>query len=262
MSTYERIREKQTSRRNRILKRIMMLILLCLLVAGGYYALRQPQLSFGIVYVTGTEKLLREDILFLTGLKEPVNFFVLDKNQVEGTLKKDIRIKNASVSYEFPNIINIAIQEEQPLFYLASSYGYVSISSQKEVMSAGKSIKNADAPIVSGVAGKNVFVGDIINDIKIIHIFDFLDSLDSFSRLKISEVNVYDSTSIKVIDIAGRPYFLGDVKQIKEKAPVLCALVKELSEKNLAVEFVDLSYAKPYIKIKQQTKTLAMEEKR
>ena len=251
MSTYERIRSKQTLRRNRILKRILTLVILCLLLAGSYHVLRQPQLSFGIIYITGIEQLLRDDILFLTGLKEPVNFFVFDKDHAEEMLKKDIRIKNASITYEFPNIVNIVIEEEQPLFYLASDYGYVSISSQKQVMSAGKSIKNADAPIISGLSGKNIFIGDIINDIKILHVFDFLYSIDNLSRLKISEVNIYNETSVKIIDLSGRSYLLGDIRGIKEKSIVFCALLKELSEKNLAIEFADLSYAKPYIKIKQ-----------
>lgn len=251
MSTYERIREKQSSRRKSFFKKIVIFFLFCAFIAGGYYALRQPQFAFGIIYISGNEQLARDDILFLTGLKEPVNLFLLDKTELENTLIKDARIKNAKIAYDFPNVVRIMIEEEKPVFYIACNYGYISVSSKKEVLSADKSIKSADAPIVSGLSGKNLFVGDIIDDNKMLHIFDFLDSLDALSRSRISEVNVFDSTSIKIIDLSGRPYFLGDIQAMQSKAPTFAALVKEFSEKNLAVEFVDLSYAKPYIKIKQ-----------
>ena len=251
MSTYDRIKEEQKIRRNKLLKRIFTLLLLALFAIGGYKLLCQPWFSFGTLYITGTEKLMRDDILFLTQLEEPVNFFVMDKTEIKKNLEKDIRIKKADVNYEFPNIININIIEEKPLFYAECQYGYIGVNTAGTVLNAAKSIKDGDAPILSGITCKSPFIGDTVYEENFVFIKDFLNSLDLNARYFVSEINVDNSSKVKIIDRLGRPYLLGDIKNIIEKSRAFGAVIKEFSQKNVAVEFVDLSYSKPYIKIKK-----------
>lgn len=235
----------------RFLKKIAILSFICSSFVAIYFLLCQPWFSFGRVYITGVQQISRQDILSLTGLKEPVNLFLVDKKNIEHILANDLRIKKADVYYELPNVLHINITEETPLFYAKSNYGFVSVNNDCVVIGATKNIKDALAPVVTGISSGNSFVGDRLAGLETNFAKDFLDALDAGSRSKVSELNITGGKA-KIFDLAGRPYIIGEMSEAGKKAAAFCAIIKEITEKNLAVEFVDLSYSKPYIKIKQQ----------
>ncbi len=250
-STYERIREKRAVRRKRFFKKLMLIIFTIASFIGVYFLLHQPWLAFGNVYVSGTKSLLREEILFLANIQEPVNLFLLKSKDIEETLKKDLRIKNVQTGYQLPNVFYINIEEEQPLFYVKSNYGFISVNSKAKVFSAAKSIKNSLAPIVTGISSEKSYIGDTITDKMLLQIYEFLNTLGEVTKNKISEINIYDNTKVKIIDVAGRPYFLGEIKGLNDKIQQFSGIINEFSQKNVDVEFIDLSYSKPYIKIRK-----------
>ncbi len=253
MSTYDRIKEQRTLRKKRLAKRMAIFVVMVSFAVGTYFFLHQPWLAFGSVYVTGLEKISREEVLFLTGLKEPVNLFVLEKKEIQHVLDSDLRVKKASVSYELPNLLHIDIVEEQPLFYVMSDYGFVSVNASGQVIAAGKNVKDAGAIIVSGLSAGNVFVGDQVVDGKLNYVLQFLNNLDSTVRNELSEFNVDKNSRARIIDLSGRIYILGETNNVEKKSADFSAILKEILKKNIAVEFVDLSYSKPYIKIKKQS---------
>lgn len=249
--TYERIRKKRAEKLKDIFKKIAFLIIFALFLLGGYVLLHQSWLSFGTIYITGAEKMSREEILFLTGLKEPVNLFIVDRDAVHKSLASDLRIKNASVGYELPNILHIDIEEKKPIFYVMSSYGYVALDMEGVVINAAGNIKDAAAPVVSGVSIGSEFVGDQITKGEVAQLIVFLNMLDQSAQNNISEINVSPEGKVKIFDLPGRWYLMGDIDGLGQKAKSFSAMVKEFSKKNLSVEFADLSYSKPYIKIKR-----------
>jgi cell division protein FtsQ len=232
------------------LKKAALFIVIVLFLSGLYFLLRQPWFSFGAVYITGAEKTRREEILFLTGLKEPVNLFIVDCEVIHKSLMSDLRIKNARVGYELPNILHIDIEEKKPAFYVASSYGYAAIDELGLVIGAAGNIKDGAAPVLSGVSIGNGFVGDQITEGKIAKILDFLNTLDQNAKNNIAEINISDAGKVKIFDLPGRWYIMGEIGELGQKAKSFSAMIKEFAKKNPAVEFADLSYSKPYIKIK------------
>ncbi len=253
MSTVERIQEKRLVKRRIKFKKIAMYALTAVSFVALFFLLRQPWFAFGTVYITGTERLSRQEILALTGLKEPVNLIILDKANVEHILTNDLRIKKAAVSYELPNILRIDILEEAPFFYIKTSYGFAGVRSDGKLMSAGKNIKDALAPVLTGVSIGNTFVGDTVSTKEINYFRDFLTTAGTEARGKIAEIHINSSGKAKIFDLSGVPYIIGDLTEAGKKSMTFSAIVKEINEKNLAVEFADLSYSKPYIKIKKQS---------
>lgn len=252
MSTYKRIKEKRWQRRWEFFKKIIVSILLGMFLGVGFGILHKPWFAFGTIYITGTEKISKNEILELTKLQEPANLFLVNSNNVETILSNDLRIKSVKTRYELPNIFHIDLVEAQPLFYVISNYGFVSVREDGIIISAEKNIKEGNAIILSGVSVNNHFIGDKIEDENIKLVVEFLNNIDSNLRNQISEFNIYDEKKSKIIDLMGRNYILGEVKNIPSKARVFSAIIKEVLEKNIAVEFVDLSYSKPYIKIRNQ----------
>ena len=45
------------------------------------------------------------------------------------------------------------------------------------------------------------------------------------------------------------PILLGPVKNLAEKAPVFMTVFTEIKNKNIQAEYIDLTFAKPYIKL-------------
>ncbi|MDR3349232.1 MAG: FtsQ-type POTRA domain-containing protein [Acidaminococcales bacterium] len=251
MSTYERIQKKRKENRNNIFKKILVFLAGALFLVCGYILLRQPWFSFGAVYITGAEKIRREEILFLTGLKEPANLFIIDCNLIRQSLINDLRIKNALVRYELPYVLHIDIEEKKPVFYVASSYGYVALDAQGLVIGAAGNIKDGAAPVLSGVNIGNGFVGDQINKDEIAQMLAFLNMLDQNVLNNIAEINISGTGKVKIFDLPGRWYIMGGIGELGQKAKSFSAMIKEFAKKNPAVEFADLSYNKPYIKIKR-----------
>ena len=250
MSTYERIKQNRHKKRNRLFKRIGFLILIITFCMGTYWFLLQPWAAFGNIYITGNEKIQREEIVYLIKLSEPVNLFLINKNQVEETLKNDLRIKSVETSYELPNIFHIGIEEEKILFYVESNYGFVAVIPDGRIIMVNKNIKDEFAPIVTGISVKNKFVGDNIKNENTEQLFLFLNTLDNYTKDNISELNIYENNKMKVIDMKGNYYFFGALEDTQKKAVDFIAILKEVTEKNLIIDFVDLSYSKPYIKMK------------
>lgn len=254
MSTYKRIKEKTWQKRQEFLKKLILSMSIGVVVGLMIGVLHKPWFHFGTVYVTGTEKITRSQLLELVDLKEPINLFLLDTKKVDKILVNDLRIKSVNTKYEFPNVFYIDIVEAQPLFYVNSNYGFVSIREDGIIISAEKNIKEGNAIILSGVSVGNNFIGDKVDNVNIKLVVEFLNNIDVNLRNQVSEFCIYEENKAKVIDLMGRTYLLGDMQNILAKSEVFSAIMKEVLDKNIAVEFADLSYSKPYIKIKEQKK--------
>ncbi len=251
MSTYERIKKGQKKRRNKFIKKISFFFVFIFAAFGVYFLVHQKWFSFGTVYITGNKNIKHSEIMFLAGLEEPVNLLLVDKDRIKNILDNDLRIESVDISYELPAVLHIDVREQKSLVYIMSDYGFVAVSPNKKVVEATKNIKSGSAIIVTGISLGHIFVGDVISNEMVNHIIDFLNDIDEDTKNKTSEINFYGDKEIKIVDLSGNDYFLGSVKDIKSKVNNFSAIIKEVNEKNMEIEFVDLSYSNPYIKIKK-----------
>ena len=144
--------------------------------AGCWLALvRQPGFAFGSINVEGSDKVTAKDILQISGVQEPVNLFVISPWQVQKALTHDVRFEKADVSYSWPGVMRVKITERRPAVYLACSYnGYAKVDYTGVVMEVSDGIKDANAPVLSGIVTGNIYFGDRIGEKQVLLILEFL----------------------------------------------------------------------------------------
>ena len=118
------------------------------------------------------------------------------------------------------------------------------------VLDVSQGLKGTRIPSLTGISCGNVFIGDHVQNIKIRNVIDFINSLNDEALSKISEIYINNSGNIRVELAYGFPVLLGNVDQIKEKSEIFMTVFNEIKDRNVQADFIDIQYAKPFIKLK------------
>ena len=95
----------------------------------------------------------------MCGTQEPVNLFVVSPSAIEKAIANDVRFEKAETEYFWPGVLVVRVKERIPALYIACSYkGYAQVDYNGVVMSVSDGIKEADAPVLSGVVTGNIFL--------------------------------------------------------------------------------------------------------
>ena len=137
--------------------------------------------------------------------------------------------------------------------YIACSYkSYAQVDYNGVVMNVSDGIKGADAPVLSGVVTGNIFFGDTVKEKNVLEILKFLSRLDKEVINSISEIAVDGSNNVKFNLSYGYPILLGNADHLAEKLDVFVTVFNDIKTKNIRAEYIDLTFAKPYIKLRHK----------
>lgn len=191
----------------------------------------------------------RQDVLLISNLKEPVNILNIDRTSLKQKLSSDLRIKNVNLTYAFPLKLVVNIEENAPLVCLVSKYAFFEVDENSQILKVSRGITNPNIPILSGVSVESAFVGDKIQDTTAQNVIEFLKGLDSDSRAAVSDISLKNNI-VEVMTMGRRRIILGTPETVAAKASDYNIVMKQIRDQNLSVEYVNLSYDRPFIKIK------------
>ena len=252
-STRERLRENRKKRRLRLLRLFFIAAVILGGIFGVYKWATAPTTAFGSIVIEGTTKLKQDDILKMCGTQQPVNLFVISPSAVKTAIENDVRFEKAETEYFWPGVLAIRVKERVPAVYIACSYkSYAQVDYNGVVMSVSNGIKGADAPVLSGVVTGNIFFGDTVKEKNVLAILSFLSKLDKEVINSISEIAVDSGNNVKFNLSCGYPILLGNADNIAEKLDVFVTVFNDIKTKNIRAEYIDLTFAKPYIKLRQK----------
>jgi cell division protein FtsQ len=247
-----RLNYKRSRRKYYRARAIFYLFCFFIIIGSTYYLLHQPWLAFGKIVVEGGEIITVEEVKRVDNISEPVNLFNVNRSNLENVLRNDLRVEKVNTSYIWPNILKVYITERKPAVYVECAYnGFVKVGYNGCVLEVAKGIKDASAPFVSGRKIGNVYNGDIIKDKEILALVQFLSKLDKSITSEISEIAIDDSGKIKIYLLSGVPILLGSSEGLEKKADTFVIICNELKTKKINAEYIDLTYSKPYVKIRQ-----------
>lgn len=248
----ERLRAHRRQKRMRLLRLIVTLAVVCTGAVKGWEYIHQPGFVFGSINISGSQQLTQADIIRLSGSPEPFNLFNASLSRVQEALSHDIRFQNAVVRYSFPATVNVSVEERVPALYVANSYrSYLQVDYDGLVMKVTTGIPDSQAPLVTGLKCGNVYLGDKISSSGVMHILLFLHKLDGDARNRISEIAVDDKQQVTLRMRSSLPVLLGTVSELPDKAHLFMTVFNEIKNKNIKAEYINLKFAKPYIKLKQ-----------
>lgn len=252
-STRERLRANRKKRRLRLLRLFFIIALIAGALAGAWRWATSPGTAFGSIVIEGTSQLTQSELLSMCGTQEPVNLFVVSPSAIEKAIANDVRFEKAETEYFWPGVLVVRVKERIPALYIACSYkGYAQVDYNGVVMSVSDGIKEADAPVLSGVVTGNIFFGDTIKEKNVLEILSFLSKLDKEVTDSISEIAVDSGNNVKFNLRYGYPILLGNADNISDKLDIFITVFNDIKTKNIRAEYIDLTFAKPYIKLRQK----------
>lgn len=252
-STRERLKANRKKRRLRLLRLFFIAAVIIGAFAGAWRWATSPGTAFGSIVIEGTSQLTQSELLSMCGTQEPVNLFVVSPSAIEKAIANDVRFEKAETEYFWPGVLVVRVKERIPALYIACSYkGYAQVDYNGVVMSVSDGIKEADAPVLSGVVTGNIFFGDTIKEKNVLEILSFLSKLDKEVTDSISEIAVDSGNNVKFNLRYGYQILLGNADNISDKLDIFITVFNDIKTKNIRAEYIDLTFAKPYIKLRQK----------
>ena len=215
------------------------------------FIINSPLLKIGYVKVTGNSYLPREDVLQIARIKEPLNIFSVQTDVIQGYLQNDLRIDTAKVWRDFPNCLNIEITERLPVAVMNCNYGYVNLDKNSVVIDIYTDAKKIQKPVITGIVLQDVYIGDSVSDDIVKKILVYLGLLNDEVLNQIRQVNIVNKDHVELYTVKGTKIILGNLEDVEKIAEKTQEIFKDMSTTTIPVEYIDLSYSRPVLKIKQ-----------
>lgn len=251
MRTMERLQQDRRPKRVAPSPLIVTLLLVLVILIAAFLFINSTYFSVGSVVVQGNKYMQVDDVYRAAGIPEKINIFRLDTSEIRQRLLRDLRVEEVNVSRRFPATIVISVQERQPLAFATSAYGFVQLDKQGVVLAAFKNIKQVNVPIITGIRLGNIFVGDRVETVPVKNVLAFLAALDEPTVNQLSEVHIKPNGDIVAYTINSITLRLGNSERLAEKAKLTHDIILDIGDRKNAVEYIDLTYASPYIKFRQ-----------
>ena len=252
-SSQERLQADHRPKRLNDIVWLLGLLFFAALVVVGWKHVHRPDFAFGDIVIHGSRQFTREKVLQMTGSGGPVNLFLVSKDKIVKALQGDVRVESADPHYEFPSVLNVYIKERKPVLYVITDYGnYAKLDRSALVMDMTDGIKDASVPRLAGVACGNAFIGDTLQNDTISEVLKFLDKLQPEAKEQIADLSVDAEHKLIIHMRYGFPVILGPVNELAGKAELFMTVFNEMKGKKVQIEYMDLQYSKPFVRLRQQ----------
>lgn len=250
-SSHEKLQEDRRRRRLDNIIWLLGLLIFAVAAVAGWNHIHRPDFAFGDIVIHGSKQFTRGKILQMAGSGEPVNLFRVSKSKIVTALQGDVRVESAEAHYDFPSTLNVYIKERQPVLYVVTDYGnYAKVDKTALVMDMTDGIRDASIPRLAGVACGNAFIGDTLQNDTIREVLQFLDKLKSDAKEQIADLSVDAENKLIIHMRYGFPVILGPVNELAGKAELFMTVFNEIKGKKVQVEYMDLQYTKPFVRLK------------
>lgn len=182
------------------------------------------------VNIKGEPKLLLRELIELGKTTYNKNIWDLDFKSIEDTLKKDVRVKNASVENNALGELTINIEEKELFYYAQIKDKIYLVDSEGEVFGTFNEKEKKDIPLIS-VKEKD----EIKSLLNVLVLMD-----DYLLKELVSQIYIKNKNCIEIILVDGT--IIKTNKEIKrEKYKIVETLYSELI-KSKKVEYIDLRF--------------------
>ena len=169
-----------------------------------------------------------QDVEVAGGIGEPVNVLRINRENLRYRLSKDLRIEDAQIGYELPLTMVVRVVERKAIAVIPAQFGYLTLDKNGQVIASDSVIEDTTVPMISGVKGGNILLGDMVTDKPIVQALDYLRALDDDTFKQIAEINIGDPNNMMAYTVSGIQIRLGDGEDLKSKADLTASMLKDL----------------------------------
>jgi cell division protein FtsQ len=206
--------------------------------------------SIGTVLVQGNRYLGEDEILRIAGVGTRVNIFRLDSGDIQRRLTHDLRIAGAEVTRQLPDVVKISVRERQPAAFIATSYGFALLDGEGMILDVVKTIRRMEVPLITGHNLGGSYVGEKVESPVVRGALSYLSSLNETAFRQMSEIAIDSSGQLTGYTIHAARIKLGKSEQVVEKALKTSMIISDPHNKLSTIEYIDVSYATPYVKFR------------
>lgn len=247
----DKLREDRRRKRWRFFRFLLILAVLVYGIIYGWQYIHQPGFAFGKIEIHGTSLINEEDLIKMSNSQPPLNLFNVRADLVETALNHDVRFTDVKTEYKWPDILSVTVKERVPAVYVANAYSsYLKVDFEGMVLGVSNDIPDAKAPLLVGEQCGNVYIGDIIANQEVFAVLNFLNTIGQEANEQIVEIVVDEKKIVRMQMKAGYPIIFGNVNNLAEKAEVFMIVFKEVKDKNIQINYIDLTFNKPYVGFK------------
>lgn len=170
---------------------------------GGWWMYRQlvttEYLSVSTINVAGVEKVTKEEVVELSGIKEGQNILSFKAKDIVSALKKNPWIEEAIIKRSVPDTINIEIKERQPIALVKLDEMYV-MDRNGIIFKRFAQEDELDLPVVTGLTKES------LNDASqteggLLELLKVLSARNGFNITNISEIHVDATYGLSVFTV-------------------------------------------------------------
>ena len=166
-----------------------------------------------------------------------------------------MRFKNVNAEYKWPGVLHINVQERKPALYVENAYqGYAKIGYCGTVMDVTNGIPDDNAPMLTGEDCGSLYIGDTVENKNVLSILKFLNSVDLAVQDQLVGIVLDEERRVKMQLKVGFPILLGPIEELQDKVELFMTVFNEIKGKKISAEYIDLTYSKPYIRLKDKAK--------
>ena len=227
-----------------------------LFVVGAAFLIRlavlSPWLTFAHADIYGAQQLERSDVLAIAGLQEPFNLLAADPETLVKRLTGDLRIESAAIGRSYPSTLTIEIKERRVVAYVRHKLGFAQLDGQGMILTVGRAVRDAKAPMITGVVLEDGYVGDRVPaDQQVAQVTAFLSQLEPWTAGQLSEIQIAANGMTQAITLQGVPLKLGNTAQLGDKTSITDTVVRQIVPISHQVAAADLTFSRPYITVKK-----------
>jgi cell division septal protein FtsQ len=226
--------------------RLLLLVALAALLWLGSHMANAPEFRITEVKLKGSD-LVKPDELFRLASLQNQPIILVNRKQVEESVKTLRAIEAASVQLEFPNRAIIEVMERKPAYVWKVKETLYLVSDDGIVVGTSGAVDRSVA--VVDIDGKDVAIGDAVDE----HALRTARKLRDLLTAALSYTPAYFEYSqaegiVLPTDFGGRVVF-GTGEDIEMKVATLKSLRQTFQEQKLKASYVDLRFKdRPYFR--------------
>lgn len=229
-------------------KGFMVFLILLALASIIYSIYDHSYMKISQIYITGNDISPDTEIIGQIGNPIGKNILLYKPHDHESDITELPYIENANIKKVFPNLLNISVEENYPLFYQNIDGKDFYISNKSLLI--GEDIGEFDKSMLKEIKGANLrkqigenFTGSDAS-------LKFLNAIQNFWYFnEVNQLNLENKAQIGIIlkDIDVK---FGDLNDIDYKLKVLDNILNDAEEKSITVTEIDLGNGKnPIVKV-------------
>lgn len=221
---------------------IVLILLLCLFTTF-YLLLYTDIFVIKDIKVSGNDYVSQKDIIRLSQLEAGANIFKFNTNNIENQIERHPFIKDAQITRNLPNTIQLSIVEREVTGVIPYRDGnFIYLDEEGVVMDQSETLNTYNVPIITGLENASFMIGNPIEIVPSKLKDSFIGTLSTLKKNHImdaiSEIHFLEDGTIHLYTNEGSVIKVGTNIILKEKLD----FIKSFIAQSRANVIVDLSH--------------------